>query len=69
IAATLFIMGIGIFLPNELRVYRELLKGPRGDIKKAIRLTMLNLRLSLVMVILQILIILMMAQLATGVFL
>ncbi|MDG7035451.1 MAG: hypothetical protein JRM78_04445, partial [Nitrososphaerota archaeon] len=60
---------IGIFLPNELRVYRELLKGPRGDIKKAIRLTMLNLRLSLVMVILQILIILMMAQLATGVFL
>ncbi len=69
IAATLFIMGIGIFLPNELRIYRELLKGPRGDIKKAIRLTMLNLRLSLVMVILQILIILMMAQLATGVFL
>lgn len=67
LVGTLFIIGIGVFLPNEAMIYRELLR--RGDMKKVVRLTMMNLRLSLLMVVLQMAVILMMAQLATGVFL
>lgn len=66
IVGALFALGLGVFLPNEVRIYLQLLRG--GDMKKVVRLTMINLRLSFVMVILQIAVILMMAQLATGVF-
>jgi hypothetical protein len=69
IVSILFVIGLGIFLPNEVRIYTQLLRGPGGDMAKVIRLTMMNLRLSLIMVVLQIMVILMMAQLATGVFL
>ncbi len=66
ISAILFVVGIGIFLPNELRVYNEILKGAKNT-EKIVRLTMLNLRLSLVQVIFQIAIILIMAHFAVGV--
>lgn len=69
IVSVLFVIGLGVFLPNEVRIYMQLMKGPGGDMAKVIRLTMMNLRLSLVMVVLQLVVILMMAQLATGVFL
>ena len=61
ISAILFIEGIGIFLPNELRVYNEILHGAKNT-EKIVRLTMLNLKLSLVQVIFQITIILIMAH-------
>ncbi|KQB33776.1 MULTISPECIES: hypothetical protein [Acidiplasma] len=67
IAFILLIQGIGIFLPNELRVYSEILHGGK-NVEKIVRLTMFNLRLSLSQVILQIAIIFIMAGLATGVF-
>ncbi|AAT42718.1 hypothetical membrane spanning protein [Picrophilus oshimae DSM 9789] len=66
IAGILFIQGIGIFLPNELRIYKEILHGA-GDKNKIVRLTMLNLKLSLIQVIFQMAIILLMAHFATGV--
>ena len=66
ISAILFIEGIGIFLPNELRVYNEILHGAKNT-EKIVRLTMLNLKLSLVQVILQIAIILIMAHFAVKV--
>ncbi|MGP6240255.1 hypothetical protein ACNF40_07595 [Cuniculiplasma sp. SKW4] len=66
IAAILFIQGIGIFLPNELRVYSEIIHGAK-DKDKIVRLTMFNLKLSLLQVIFQIAIILLMAHFATGV--
>ena len=61
ISAILFIEGIGIFLPNELSVYNEILHGAKNT-EKIVRLTMLNLKLSLVQVIFQITIILIMAH-------
>lgn len=66
VSAILFIQGIGIFLPNELRVYNEIRRGAK-DIKKIVRLTMFNLKLSFSQVILQIIIILIMAHFAVGV--
>lgn len=66
IAAILFIQGIGIFLPNELRVYSEILHGAK-DKEKIVRLTMFNLKLSLLQVIFQTAIIVLMAHFATGV--
>lgn len=66
ISAILFVEGIGIFLPNELRVYNEILHGAKNT-EKIVRLTMLNLKLSLVQVIFQIAIILIMAHFAVGV--
>lgn len=65
IALILTIQGLLIFLPNELRVYFELLRGGQNR-EKIVRLTMFNLRLSLVQLILQIVIILFMAHFATG---
>ena len=65
IAFALLIQGIGIFLPNELRVYNEILHGAK-DKDKIISLTMFNLKLSLSQVILQIAIIALMAHFATG---
>ena len=66
IATILFVQGIGIFLPNELRVYSEILHGAK-DKDKIVRLTMFNLKLSLSQVIFQIAIIVLMAHFATGV--
>ncbi len=64
IAFALLIQGIGIFLPNELRVYNEILHGAKNK-DKIIRLTMLNLKLSLSQVIMQIAIIALMAYFST----
>lgn len=66
IAFLLFVQGIFIFLPNEMRVYMEILHGAK-DREKIVRLTMLNLRISMVQVAFQMLIILIMAHFATGV--
>ena len=65
IALILTVQGLLIFLPNELRVYFELLRGGQNK-EKIVRLTMFNLRLSFVQLILQITIILFMAHFATG---
>ncbi len=66
IALVLTIQGLVIFLPNELRVYLEILGGSR-DRAKIVRLTMLNIRISAIQLVLQIVIILFMAHFATGV--
>ncbi len=65
IVLILVVQGFGIFLPNEVRVYLEIVRGS-GDIGKIVRLTMLNLRLSLVQLILQIVLIFFMAFFAMG---
>jgi hypothetical protein len=66
IALALTVQGLAIFLPNEVRVYLELIRGGR-DVGKIVRLTMFNIRLSVVQLILQIFLILFMAHFATGV--
>ncbi len=66
IAFILLIQGIGIFLPNEIRVYNEIIHGAK-DKEKIVRLTMLNLKLSLSQVVFQIAIVILMAHFATGV--
>lgn len=66
ISAILFVQGIGIFLPNELRVYNEIRRGAK-DVNKIVRLTMFNLKLSLSQVVFQIIIITLMAHFAVGV--
>jgi len=65
IALVLTIQGLLIFLPNELKVYLEILHGS-NDKAKIVRLTMMNIRISLVQLILQVIIILLMAHFATG---
>lgn len=65
IAGILTVQGIGIFLPNELRVYLDIKHGSK-DKEKIVRLTMFNLKLAFSQVIFQIAIILLMAHLATG---
>ncbi len=66
ISVILFVEGIGIFLPNELRVYIEIIHRAKNT-DKIVRLTMLNLQLSLIQVVFQIVIILIMAHFAVGV--
>ncbi|WP_393971411.1 hypothetical protein OXIME_001687 [Oxyplasma meridianum] len=65
LAIILTVQGLVIFLPNEARVYLELVRGGK-DFRKIIRLTMINIRLSLIQLILQVTIILFMAHFATG---
>ena len=65
IVGILTVQGIGIFLPNELRVYLEIKHGSKNK-GKIVRLTMFNLKLAFSQVIFQIAIILLMAHLATG---
>lgn len=65
LALSLMILGLLVFLPNELRIYLELKRGAK-NISKIVSLTMLNIRLSLVQLILQITIIVFMAHFATG---
>ncbi len=65
IAIILTVQGLVIFLPNEARVYLELLRGGK-DVQKIVRLTMMNISISLVQLALQIAIIVFMAHFATG---
>lgn len=65
IVVLLLILGIGIFLPNEVRIFLELRKeGP--DFPKISRLAMINFRLSGVQAVFQFGIIFVMANIATG---
>ncbi len=57
--------GLLVFLPNELRIYLELVRGGK-NIKKIVSLTMINIKLSLVQLILQLTLIVFMAHFATG---
>jgi uncharacterized membrane protein len=60
----LTIQGMGILLPNNLRIYREL-QQPEPNIERIVRINRTNLALSGVQGVLQVLIILVMAYLAT----
>jgi hypothetical protein len=66
IAISMIVVGFVIFLPNELRIFLEIVHGAK-DVKKIVRLTMINLNLAAVMLVLQIAIILVMAHFATGI--
>jgi len=59
----LTIQGMGILLPNNLRIYRELQR-PEPNIERILRINRTNLALSGVQGVFQVLIILVMAQLA-----
>jgi hypothetical protein len=61
----LIAQGFALFLPNELRIYLEILRGGK-DVGKIVRLTMFNLKLSLSQLVFQIAIIVLMAHFATG---
>ncbi|MCL6014115.1 MAG: hypothetical protein M1323_00630 [Candidatus Thermoplasmatota archaeon] len=65
LAIALMVQGLLIFLPNEVRIYLEILRGGK-NVEKIVRLTMFNLKLSLLQLIFQIVIILFMAKFATG---
>ena len=65
LALSLMIIGLLVFLPNELKIYLELSRGGK-NITKIVSLTMFNIRLSLVQLILQLTIIVFMAHFATG---
>lgn len=66
IAIAMIVVGFVIFLPNELRIFLEIVHGAK-NVKKIVRLTMINLNIAAVMLVLQISIILLMAHFATGV--
>lgn len=66
VAISMIVVGFVIFLPNELRIFLEIVHGAK-DVKKIVRLTMINLNLAAVMLVLQIAIILLMAHFATGI--
>ncbi len=59
------VQGLGILLPNNLRIYRELQR-PQPDIERISRINRTNLMLSGVQGVFQVLIILVMAHLATA---
>ncbi len=63
LALALMVQGLFIFLPNEVRIYLEILRGGK-NVEKIVRLTMFNLKLSLLQLVFQIVIILFMAQFA-----
>ncbi len=65
IVLILIIQGFAIFLPNELRIFLEIIRGGK-NVEKIVRLTMLNLKLSLSQLVFQIAIIVVMAHFATG---
>jgi hypothetical protein len=65
IVLILIVQGFALFLPNELRIYLEILRGGK-DVGKIVRLTMLNLKLSLSQLVFQIAVIVLMAHFATG---
>ena len=66
IAISMIVVGFVIFLPNELRIFLEIVHGAK-DVKKIVSLTMINLNLAAVMLVLQVAIILLMAHFATGI--
>lgn len=61
----LLVQGLGIFLPNEVRIVLELRK-PRPDVPKIGRLGLLNARLAGLQAVFQISLIFVMANLAAG---
>ncbi|MGC8514904.1 MAG: hypothetical protein ACP5OC_02060 [Thermoplasmata archaeon] len=65
IVLILIAQGFALFLPNELRIYLELLRGGK-DVGKIVRLTMFNLKLSLSQLVFQIAVIVLMAHFTTG---
>lgn len=65
IVLILIIQGFALFLPNELRIFMEIIHGGK-NVEKIVRLTMLNLKLSLSQLVFQIAIIVVMAHFATG---
>lgn len=65
IIAILTVQGLGLLLPNNLRIYRELQR-PQPDIARVVRINRTNLMLSGVQGVFQVVIILVMAQLAMG---
>jgi hypothetical protein len=65
ITTILAVQGVGVLLPNNLRIYRELQRA-QPDIARIVRLNRINLALSGVQGALQVLIILVMAHLAVG---
>lgn len=67
LALTMMVLGLLIFLPNELRIYMEMSRGGK-KVDKIVKLTMFNLRISLIQLILQIVIIGFMANFAVGVY-
>ena len=66
VAVSMIVVGFVIFLPNELRIFLEIVHGT-NNVRKIVRLTMINLNLAAVMLVLQIAIIFLMAHFATGV--
>ena len=65
IVLILIIQGFALFLPNELRIFLEIIHGGK-NVEKIVSLTMLNLKLSLSQLVFQIAIIIVMAHFATG---
>jgi uncharacterized membrane protein len=65
IIAILTVQGLGVLLPNNLRIYRELQR-PQPDIARVVRINRTNLVLSGIQGVFQVLIILVMAHLAVG---
>lgn len=63
IIVILFVQGLGIFLPNELRSFLEIIK-EQPDFKKVVRLTTINMKLGGVQAIFQIALIFVMAMIA-----
>lgn len=66
IALSMIVVGFFIFLPNEVKIFLEIIRGGK-DVKKIVKLTMINLNLAALMLVLQVSIILVMAHFATGV--
>ncbi len=65
VLAVLTVQGLGILLPNSLRIYLEL-RRPQPDMGRILRLNRINLRLSGVQGLFQVGIILIMAHFVTG---
>ena len=65
LVVALLVQGLGIFLPNEVRIVLELRK-PRPDLGKVGRLGLLNARLAGLQAAFQIALIFVMANLAAG---
>lgn len=63
--ALMTVQGLGILLPNNLRIYRELQR-PQPDVERISRINRTNLMLSGIQGAFQVLIILVMAHLATA---
>jgi putative copper export protein len=61
----LTVQGLGILLPNNLRIYFQLQR-PQPDLERVMRLNRINFRLAAIQGILQVVIILIMAHLVVG---